>query len=139
MQEAVVAKTIWDLIDPCMGEYPREGVESLLALALACVETNQDERPPMLELLRDLEIIMRMTVLESPTPSGWSKGSLSSRSSFDKFSLSKASDKWPVHKGRPLQDDISWISTSTGNLLNSQSQESSLQDIPSQSMDIGPR
>lgn len=136
MQEAVVAKTIWDLIDPCMGEYPREGIESLLALALACVETNQEERPPMLELLRDLEIIMRMTVLESPTPSGWSKSSLSSRS-YDKFSLSKVSDKWPVHKGKPLQDDISWIST--GNLVDSQSQESSLQDMPSQSMDIGPR
>lgn len=120
-----------------MGEYPQEGIESLLALALACVETSQDERPPMLELLRDLEVIMRMTVLESPTPSGWSKSSLSSRSSYDKFSLSKASDKWLVHKGKPLQDDISWISTS--NPLNSQSQESSLQDMPSQSMDIGPR
>lgn len=118
VQDALKADKFWDLVDPCMGPYPRKGVEALLDLALACVDTDQDHRPQMVEATRDLETIMTDTVAPESPGSVLGKGdsSVSSNaSSFHKFSESWTPKKTTFSSPNP--NDMSW--TSTDGLLHS--------------------
>ncbi|KAG0578397.1 hypothetical protein KC19_4G019500 [Ceratodon purpureus] len=107
--DALKAETFWDLVDPCMGPYPRKGVEALLELALACVDADQDKRPQMIHATRDLETIMRETVAPE-SPSSHSNGS-----SFNKGSWTPR--KTTFSSLNP--NDMSW--TSTDELMDSRS------------------
>ncbi|CAK7324655.1 unnamed protein product [Dovyalis caffra] len=43
-----------------MGSYPSECIERFVALALRCCHTKQEKRPSMLEVVRELENILRI-------------------------------------------------------------------------------
>jgi hypothetical protein len=92
-----------------MGPYPRKGVEALLELALACVATDQENRPQMIDATRDLEVIMRDTVAPPEshrTPSPWGKA---------ESSLNDGGGSWDPRKTILLDslhtNDTSWTST----------------------------
>ncbi|XAR67737.1 Non-specific serine/threonine protein kinase [Bertholletia excelsa] len=53
--------TIFSIIDSRMGSYPSESVERFVALALKCCQDRPEERPPMLDVVRELEDILQMT------------------------------------------------------------------------------
>lgn len=64
--------TIFTIIDSKMGSYPSECIERFVSLALRCCQDNVDERPSMLDVVRELENIIRMmpeTVTDSLEPS----------------------------------------------------------------------
>lgn len=112
-----------------MGSYPRKGVEALLELALSCVEMDQDHRPQMIEVTRDLEIIMRDTVAPE-SPSFWNRGDSSTGSSFN-----KGSETWPSAKklspsslGNVNATDVSWVSTDE--LMDSHSRDVTIEMEP---------
>ena len=53
---------IMSIADPQMGTYPSEkGLEPLLKLALACCQTESEARPRMVDIVRELEDIWRIT------------------------------------------------------------------------------
>lgn len=111
----------WDKVDPCMGTYPRKGVEAMLELALACVEPDQEKRPQMIELTRDLETIMRDTVAPESPGSFWlgRGGDSSNGSSFSTWSSGKKLSAANIHSmsspGSSLANatdvETSWAST----------------------------
>ncbi|CAK9142151.1 unnamed protein product [Ilex paraguariensis] len=52
--------TMFSVIDSRMGSYPSECVERFVALALRCCHDKPEERPSMLDVVRELESILRM-------------------------------------------------------------------------------
>ncbi|CAN6227484.1 unnamed protein product [Urochloa humidicola] len=52
---------IFSVVDNRMGSYPAECVERFAALALRCCKDETDARPSMVEVVRELEVIWRMT------------------------------------------------------------------------------
>lgn len=52
---------IFSVVDNRMGSYPAECVEKFAALALRCCQDETDSRPSMVEVVRELETIWRMT------------------------------------------------------------------------------
>lgn len=53
---------IMSIADPQMGTYPSEkGLEPLLKLALACCQNESEARPRMVDIVRELEDIWRIT------------------------------------------------------------------------------
>ena len=92
-----------------MGPYPRNGVEALLELALASVDADHDNRPQMIDVVRDLEIIMRDTVApdqSASSQSAFSKGASPQGSSFHKVSESGTPKKTTFN----IPTDLSWRS-----------------------------
>ncbi|OAY66844.1 putative LRR receptor-like serine/threonine-protein kinase [Ananas comosus] len=51
----------FSVIDKRMGSYPSECVEKFLSLALMCCQDETDARPSMMEVVRELEVIWRLT------------------------------------------------------------------------------
>ncbi|XP_050381056.1 probable LRR receptor-like serine/threonine-protein kinase At1g06840 isoform X2 [Argentina anserina] len=51
---------MFSIIDSRMGAYPSECVERFAALALRCCHDKQDDRPSMLDVVRELENIIRI-------------------------------------------------------------------------------
>ncbi|RVW30374.1 putative LRR receptor-like serine/threonine-protein kinase [Vitis vinifera] len=51
---------VFSIIDNKMGSYPSECVERFLALALRCCHDKPEDRPSMLDVVRELENILRM-------------------------------------------------------------------------------
>jgi len=49
-----------EIIDSRMGLYPPECVRRFLSLATKCCQDETDDRPSMWEIVRELEIILRM-------------------------------------------------------------------------------
>ncbi|CAB4315406.1 unnamed protein product [Prunus armeniaca] len=54
------AGLMFSIIDSRMGSYPSECIERFLALALRCCYEKQDKRPAMLEVVRELENIIKI-------------------------------------------------------------------------------
>ncbi|KAL6653235.1 hypothetical protein ACP70R_012160 [Stipagrostis hirtigluma subsp. patula] len=52
---------IFSVVDSRMGSYPGECVERFAALALRCCQDETDARPSMVEVVRELETIWKMT------------------------------------------------------------------------------
>ncbi|XP_038719411.1 probable LRR receptor-like serine/threonine-protein kinase At1g06840 isoform X2 [Tripterygium wilfordii] len=52
--------TMFSIIDSKMGSYPSECVDRFLNLALACCHDKPENRPPMLDVVRELENILKM-------------------------------------------------------------------------------
>ncbi|KAG5550794.1 hypothetical protein RHGRI_015678 [Rhododendron griersonianum] len=52
--------TMFVVIDSRMGSYPSECVERFVALALRCCQDKPEQRPSMLDVVRELENILRM-------------------------------------------------------------------------------
>ncbi|KAK3017754.1 hypothetical protein RJ639_005070 [Escallonia herrerae] len=52
--------TMFSIIDSRMGSYPSHCVEKFIALALRCCLDKPEERPAMLDVVRELENIMKM-------------------------------------------------------------------------------
>lgn len=53
---------IMSIADPQMGTYPlKQGLEPLLKLALACCQNESEVRPRMVDIVRELEDIWRIT------------------------------------------------------------------------------
>ncbi|KAF7142849.1 hypothetical protein RHSIM_Rhsim05G0233100 [Rhododendron simsii] len=52
--------TVFTVIDSRMGSYPSECVERFVALALRCCQDKPEQRPSMLDVVRELENILRM-------------------------------------------------------------------------------
>nr|XP_028957514.1 probable LRR receptor-like serine/threonine-protein kinase At1g06840 [Malus domestica] len=78
------AGLVFSIIDSRMGSYPSECVERLLDLALRCCNEKQDKRPHMLEVVRELENILKITpatdTIFSPPTSSYSDQSPTSSS-----------------------------------------------------------
>lgn len=51
---------VFSIIDSKMGSYPSECVERFIALALKCCQDLPEDRPSMLDVVRELENILRM-------------------------------------------------------------------------------
>lgn len=51
---------MFSIIDTRMGSYPSECVERFVALALRCCQDKQDDRPSMLDVVRELENIIKI-------------------------------------------------------------------------------
>ncbi|CAN1860809.1 Probable LRR receptor-like serine/threonine-protein kinase At1g06840 [Linum perenne] len=51
---------MFSIIDSKMGSYPSECVEKLVGLALRCCQEKPDARPAVSEVVRELEVIVRM-------------------------------------------------------------------------------
>ncbi|KAF8041833.1 hypothetical protein BT93_A0431 [Corymbia citriodora subsp. variegata] len=79
------AGMIFSIIDSRMGSYPSECVERFVALALMCCYDNPEKRPSMLDVVRELESILKMMpdadAILSETASIYSGKSLPSSSS----------------------------------------------------------
>ncbi|RLM74176.1 hypothetical protein C2845_PM15G00320 [Panicum miliaceum] len=52
---------IFSVVDNRMGSYPAECVETFAVLALRCCQDETDARPSMVEVVRELEMIWKMT------------------------------------------------------------------------------
>ncbi|XP_030456083.1 probable LRR receptor-like serine/threonine-protein kinase At1g06840 isoform X2 [Syzygium oleosum] len=80
------AGMIFSIIDNRMGSYPSECIERFIALALMCCHDNPEKRPSMLDVVRELESILKMTpdadAMLSETASIYSGKSLPSSSSY---------------------------------------------------------
>ncbi|KAM1272190.1 hypothetical protein ACFX2J_032912 [Malus domestica] len=78
------AGLVFSIIDSRMGSYPSECVERLLDLALRSCNEKQDKRPHMLEVVRELENILKITpatdTIFSPPTSSYSDQSPTSSS-----------------------------------------------------------
>ncbi|PKA61797.1 putative LRR receptor-like serine/threonine-protein kinase [Apostasia shenzhenica] len=64
VREATIAYQsgmIFSIIDSKMGSYPSECVEKFISLALRCCLDEADSRPSMLDVVRELENILRMS------------------------------------------------------------------------------
>nr|APU94835.1 leucine-rich repeat receptor-like protein kinase [Pohlia nutans] len=129
IQDGVRDGKFWDQVDPCMGSYPRKGVEALLELALACVETDQDKRPQMIEVTRDLETILRDTVAPESPSSFWNRGDSSNGSSFNKSELWSGKKLIsPSSLGLINPNDVSWASSDE--LMNNHSRDVTIEMEP---------
>ncbi|PSS34787.1 LRR receptor-like serine/threonine-protein kinase [Actinidia chinensis var. chinensis] len=52
--------TVFTIIDSRMGSYPSECVERFVSLALSCCQDKPEQRPAMLDVVRELENILRI-------------------------------------------------------------------------------
>ena len=59
--------TIYSIIDSRMGLYPSDCLDKFLNLALSCCQDNTEERPSMLDVVRELEDIIAMLPPETET------------------------------------------------------------------------
>ncbi|CAK9221421.1 unnamed protein product [Sphagnum troendelagicum] len=67
VKEALEANKISSIIDPCMGtSYPPDGLDRLLKLALSCCSQENEDRPQMIDLTRELQDIWRLTAASYP-------------------------------------------------------------------------
>lgn len=89
---------VFSIIDNKMGSYPSECVERFLALALRCCHDKPEDRPSMLDVVRELENILRMMpeIETQSSESASQSGKLlslpsSSYVSRDLYSISNAS------------------------------------------------
>ena len=55
VNEARQGGTISSIIDSNMGLYPSDCVDKFLNLSLSCCHENQEERPGMIDVVRELE------------------------------------------------------------------------------------
>ncbi|XP_030543829.1 probable LRR receptor-like serine/threonine-protein kinase At1g06840 isoform X2 [Rhodamnia argentea] len=80
------AGMMFSIIDSRMGSYPSECVERFVALALMCCHDKPEKRPSMLDVVRELESILKMMpdadAILSETTSIYSGTSLPSSSTF---------------------------------------------------------
>ncbi|KAK4802547.1 hypothetical protein SAY86_000750 [Trapa natans] len=63
VREANMAKgsgNLSSIIDPKMGTYPKDCIEKFTLLSLKCSDDNPDKRPSMLDVVRELEAIIKM-------------------------------------------------------------------------------
>ncbi|KAJ0978507.1 hypothetical protein J5N97_013981 [Dioscorea zingiberensis] len=60
---------MFSVVDNRMGSYPSECIERFVALALRCCQEETDKRPPMSEVVRELENIWHMTPESDSVPS----------------------------------------------------------------------
>ncbi|XP_039001835.1 probable LRR receptor-like serine/threonine-protein kinase At1g06840 isoform X3 [Hibiscus syriacus] len=77
--------TVLSIIDSRMGWYPSECMERSVGLALSCSDNNPEKRPSMLEVVRQLEYILKMmpqTDLISSSTDLYSGKSLTEPSSY---------------------------------------------------------
>ncbi|XP_039071010.1 probable LRR receptor-like serine/threonine-protein kinase At5g37450 [Hibiscus syriacus] len=74
-----------------MGWYPSECMERLVGLALSCCEDNPEKRPSMLEVVRQLEYILKMLPQTE--------------------SVSSSSDSMPLYSCKSLMESSSYGST----------------------------
>lgn len=51
--------TMFSIIDSRMGSYPSECVERFIALALKCCQDKPEDRPSMLDVVRELENLLQ--------------------------------------------------------------------------------
>ncbi|KAK1272283.1 putative LRR receptor-like serine/threonine-protein kinase [Acorus gramineus] len=58
--------TVFSVIDDRMGSYPSECVGRFMSLALRCCHDETDARPSMVEVMRELDLIMQMTLEADP-------------------------------------------------------------------------
>ncbi|KAK1391142.1 Protein kinase domain-containing protein [Heracleum sosnowskyi] len=58
--------TMFSIIDSRMGSYPSECVERFVALALKCCHDKPEDRPSMLDVVRELENILQKTLETRP-------------------------------------------------------------------------
>lgn len=69
---------MFSIIDSKMGSYPSECIEKFVALALMCCDDKPERRPSMLDVVRELESILKMLpesdALLSDTASVYSSG-----------------------------------------------------------------
>ena len=76
---------IFSIIDSRMGSYPSECIERFVGLALSCCHDKPEKRPSMLDVVRQLEYILKMMPetdsVSSKSISLYSGKSLSSSSS----------------------------------------------------------
>ncbi|CAL5420458.1 unnamed protein product [Camellia sinensis] len=89
--------TMFSIIDSRMGSYPAECVERLIALALGCCQDKPEQRPSMLDVVRELENILRMmpeTELDS------------SKSTLKYFGESASSSSWGFTTRDPYVSSI---------------------------------
>lgn len=89
--------TMFSIIDSRMGSYPAECVERLIALALGCCQDKPEQRPAMLDVVRELENILRMmpeTELDS------------SKSTSKYFGESASSSSWGFTTRDPYVSSI---------------------------------
>lgn len=61
VNSAYQSGNIFSIIDSQMGAYPSECVGKFVSLALKCCQDETDMRPSMSEVVRELEVIWRMT------------------------------------------------------------------------------
>lgn len=78
--------TVFSIIDSKMGSYPSDCVEKFLCLALSCCHESQEQRPCMLDVVRELEMILAMlpeseTAFSDSTATSDYSGKLASSSS----------------------------------------------------------
>ncbi|KAM5560747.1 putative LRR receptor-like serine/threonine-protein kinase [Rosa sericea] len=77
---------MFSIIDSRMGSYPSECVQRFVALALRCCHDKQDDRPSMLDVVRELENIIKLMpgaeTIFSPSSSSYTEKSLTSSSTF---------------------------------------------------------
>ncbi|XP_024190813.1 probable LRR receptor-like serine/threonine-protein kinase At1g06840 [Rosa chinensis] len=77
---------MFSIIDNRMGSYPSECVQRFVALALGCCHNKQDDRPSMLDVVRELENIIKLMpgaeTMFSPSGSSYTEKSLTSSSTF---------------------------------------------------------
>ncbi|KAK9920195.1 hypothetical protein M0R45_028754 [Rubus argutus] len=78
---------MFSIIDSRMGSYPSECVERFVALALRCCREKQDDRPSMLDVVRELENIIKIMpgadTIFSPSVSSYdNEKSVTSSSNF---------------------------------------------------------
>ncbi|CAL5351636.1 unnamed protein product [Camellia sinensis] len=89
--------TMFSIIDSRMGSYPAECIERLMALALGCCQDKPEQRPSMLDVVRELENILRMmpeTELDS------------SKSTLKYFGESASSSSWGFTTRDPYVSSI---------------------------------
>jgi hypothetical protein len=80
---------IMSIADPQMGSYPsKQGLEPMLKLALACCQNESEARPRMVDIVRELEDIWRIT---NSSVSGTTKDAPSSTFSIDMSHLGEPS------------------------------------------------
>ncbi|KAE8703178.1 putative LRR receptor-like serine/threonine-protein kinase [Hibiscus syriacus] len=61
--------TVLSIIDSRIGWYPSECMERLVGLALSCSNDNPEKRPSMLEVVRQLEYVLKMMPQTDPVSS----------------------------------------------------------------------
>jgi len=102
---------IMSVVDPQMGTYPpKKGLEPLLKLALACCQSESEARPRMVDIVRELEDIWRITMASEP-------GSMKKPVSTFSIDLRNAGNRY---SGEPSSDSLQDVSydmlDSTGQL-----------------------
>ena len=85
---------MFSIIDSRMGAYPSESVERFIALAIACCQDVPEDRPSMLEVVRELETILKMMPPETEAIVSESTSSFSGSSTSRYFGTSSVSSSF---------------------------------------------